>query len=474
MRTINTPKATAAKSAIKPSIIPTTMQVLKPMITMPTTGTAAPAKTFTFTSPVPLRSDNWDGATVTPDHMYTLISGPDNKNIEEVLKDPGIPLLCITGTLYREIRYIVEKHPNSECAMFLTLKRLDANKPHFLAFDLFMPGQDVSGGSVSLDGPDSEKYFAALQDVPYYKTNGLHRHLCHLHSHGQLGVFWSGTDDKQQLSREDLGFMDDYRFYVVVNAKGELKCSFVTYRPVLQRIDAAVALSFSEPEHIAWLGRARKKELDTIMENTMHGLGMGATGNTWFGDAFEDHTAFEDPMWAGWPSLQGTKTRVPQAKPKTAAMHTGYAIDDIKTLNAILSGRIKTPDGSKHAAKIEKAYLQALSLDGMADHAKTELAAAKTLLGTLIGLLLRELGTDWEPPKSTAHILADYVDELLQGLGSGYSATLITEDILEFGRYRTMYSRQDAVELAQMVGENLAGIFTDENIVEGYVISMEI
>lgn len=260
-----------AKSTQKSTQKSTTKPTINPIVKSLSKSTTKPtAKSFPFRNPVPLRSSNWDEEHVSPDHMHMLISGPEKTSLEEILRRPSIPVLCITGTLYREIRYIVEAHPASECAMFLTLKRMDANRPHFLAFDMFMPGQDVSGGSVSLDSEDCEKYFKALSEVPYYKEKGLHRHICHLHSHGRNGIFWSGTDDTQQLTREDLGFMDDFRFYMVVNSMGGIKCSFVNYFPVLHRVDAAVVISFAEEEHIQWLTRARKKELDALMKDVMY------------------------------------------------------------------------------------------------------------------------------------------------------------------------------------------------------------
>lgn len=240
-------------------------------------------KEFPFHDPSPLRISDWDTEMVSSGTMYQLLPGQKGitaKNIDEIIKDGKIPLLCITAALYREIRYMVEQNPNSELAMFLTLKRLHEKKPIFLAFDFFMPGQEASSGGVSLDADDCRKYFNALKDIPYYKENGLHRHLCHLHSHARFDTFWSGIDDEQQFSRDDLGHMDDYRFYVVVNTAGNIKCSLVMYMPVLARVDAAVAISYSRPEHIEWLTRKRKAELDGIVEDALVS-NIKASQGTW-------------------------------------------------------------------------------------------------------------------------------------------------------------------------------------------------
>ena len=237
------------------------------------TAYTKPAKphVFEFKDPLPLRCDNWDCERLSKEHNDVLLAAPDGvaNDLDTILKDDKLPVLAITGSLYNEIRYLVEKYKFSELAMFLTLKKLSDVKPHWLAFDFFMPGQDATSAGVSLDGPDCDKYFEAVAKVPYYEENGLHRNLCHLHSHAQFGTFWSGVDDHQQFSREDMGFMDDYRLYVVVNAAGSIKCSLVIYKPVCVRIDAAVVISYSSPERIAWLTNARKKELDAIGANAL-------------------------------------------------------------------------------------------------------------------------------------------------------------------------------------------------------------
>lgn len=246
---------------------------------------------YPFHDPNPLRISDWDTELVSEDAMYFPIPGQKDvpvKSLDTLIHEGRVPVLCFTATLYREIRHMVERNANSELAMFLTLKRLHAHKPVFLAFDFFMPGQEASGGGVSLDADDCRKYFDALREVPYYKENGLHRHLCHLHSHGRNGIFWSGIDDEQQFSRDDLGYMDDYRFYVVVNADGGIKCSLVTYTPVLARVDAAVALACNRPEYVEWLSRSRKKELDDLVGEMVRNTVAGGMRATWGMDPYGD------------------------------------------------------------------------------------------------------------------------------------------------------------------------------------------
>lgn len=240
-------------------------------------GLTVPAKKreFPFHDPAAnIRVDDWDTDLVSTDSMYVMVSGQaaaDGKDLDTLVIEGRVPILCITATLYREIRYLVRQNSRSELAMFLTMKKLHETKPIFLAFDFFMPGQEASSGGVSLDAQDCRKYFNALKDIPYYKENGLHRHLCHLHSHGSMEAFWSTIDDAQQFSKDDLGHMDAYRLYAVTNAAGEIKCSLVTYTPVVTRVDAVVAVSFSRPSHIEWLSKKRKAELDVLFKEMVVG-----------------------------------------------------------------------------------------------------------------------------------------------------------------------------------------------------------
>lgn len=204
---------------------------------------------------------------LTQQNMFYGLKFPGSQtDIDEIARDPSIPVLIFPGILWQEIRHITHKLSTSEYALFLTLRRLDPKKPHFIASALHMPKQTASSAGVQLDTKNCETLWAELGKDKYLAENGLHRHICHLHSHASMNVFWSAVDNEQQLSHNDLGFLDDFRFYVVVNAKDEILCSYVNYRPVLFRVNAAVALSFSEPEHCEYLTSARKKELDALID----------------------------------------------------------------------------------------------------------------------------------------------------------------------------------------------------------------
>jgi hypothetical protein len=207
---------------------------------------------------------------------------------------------------------------HSEFAVFLTLKRLTPHKPHFLAFDWFMPGQEASSGEVSLDAADCRKYFEALENVPYYKEHGLHKNLAHLHSHGNMGVFWSGTDDKQQFTPEELGFQDDFRFFTVVDSRCAMKCSLTLYRPMLYRVDAACALVFSSPAYTGVLDNARKKEIDDIVaghvKNRRHVASYTVTGGRY--GYHPSYGSYHGPGWLSTPPALARAAATPAPEPE--------------------------------------------------------------------------------------------------------------------------------------------------------------
>ena len=227
-------------------------------------------KEFEFVPPQ-LRIDDWDLDVLNENNSTILIDSVDYKGqLSSIIRNPAVPLLVLTGKLYQELLYMTQLHKNMEWGVFLTLKKVSDMRPHFLAFDWFMPGQSATAGTVTMQAKSAEKYYEYLnENYPYYKENGLHKFLCHLHSHHSMSLTnFSSVDDDQQFRRDDLGFMDDYRFYVVVTTS-TIKASLVVYSPVLTRVNAAVAVTYSRPEYVDYLTKDRKKEIEEHMKKFM-------------------------------------------------------------------------------------------------------------------------------------------------------------------------------------------------------------
>lgn len=134
--------------------------------------------------PPAFRLDDFDIERLSSYEMIHPLLLPEKASLEDALKSEKIPTLLISGTVWKEIRYCVDKLARQELAVMLTLKRAHSVKPKWLAFDLFIPGQKASSGEVSINVDDYLLYTEMLSSHEYYKEHGLHRYLCHLHSHG--------------------------------------------------------------------------------------------------------------------------------------------------------------------------------------------------------------------------------------------------------------------------------------------------
>lgn len=199
---------------------------------------------------------------------YKVYNNPGNTDIKTLLKAPSRPVFIFPKNIWDEVQYLTKQSPNSEFALFLITKQFTQLAPKYMAIDLFFPKQEAGSGGVSIDNDDCLEFYDLLNTHEEYKEH-MHSHIAHLHSHNQMGVFWSGADSNQQLSRDDLGFFDDFRFYLVVNTKDQVRCSFVVYKPVLRRIDDVPVVVIGTEDTLT---DERKAELDAYLEERVSKL----------------------------------------------------------------------------------------------------------------------------------------------------------------------------------------------------------
>lgn len=268
-----------------------------------TTYTPGAARTAPVTPFYPPKLEDslpkWDSEKADPENNWIIVSAPDshkNKDAKAVLNDRSMGVVFFTPKVFHELQYVVNRlaDKTGECAMFVLLRQLSGNeqlhtrKPHFLAYDWFLPKQTASAGEVKLDVADSAKYFDYLlekypEEFPNRET--LHRNLMHAHSHHRMNMCsWSGTDDTQQTTADELGFHSLYRMFFLFTIGHGLKCTRVQYAPDLSKKDYAIGLCYSEPEYVVGLTKARKKELDEQMDalvskTTAYNYGGGSRHN---------------------------------------------------------------------------------------------------------------------------------------------------------------------------------------------------
>lgn len=185
----------------------------------------------------------------------------NSENTAEELIDAGtVPVLMFKRNVWEEIQYLTKKCAHSEYAVFLLLKKFSNVKPAYEAVAWYFPDQEASGGGVSIDGSDSREFFSHMAQREMFSDH-THTKIAHLHSHNSMACFWSQVDTNQQLSRDDLGYCDDFRFYAVVNTKDEIRACMVTYKPILHRYDNLPVVVEGEPYE---LSDERKAEIDAM------------------------------------------------------------------------------------------------------------------------------------------------------------------------------------------------------------------
>ena len=210
--------------------------------------------TFRFANPYPEQ--------IPEEGTYKVYNNPDNINIKTLLKAPSRPVFVFPKYLWDEVQHITQQSPNSEFALFLITKQFTQFAPKYMAMDLFFPKQEAGHGGVSIDNNNCTEFYELLNTHEEYKDH-MHCRIAHLHSHNSMGVFWSSADTNQQLSKDDLGFYDDFRFYLVVNTHDEVRCSFVLYKPLLRRVDNIPVVVIGTEDTLT---DERKAELDAYLK----------------------------------------------------------------------------------------------------------------------------------------------------------------------------------------------------------------
>lgn len=238
-------------------------------ITQPTTIPTPPApKEVPFYPPVlTLEKDKINIDIVTEDNGY-IITNKHSK--EDPYTDISVPTIFIDDQVRAETFYIMDHMAKTkeEVAMFYLLNRVSSKYPHYRAYGYFITDQDVTSAEVEADGEDIRRYYTWLQEnLPEHFTTNMHRKIMPVHSHHTMGNFWSPTDLKQQNSRGDMGFCDDYKFFGVYTVQNKLKVSLVGYFPIYYRVeDVNVGIKTNKDTTLTHLplNKERKLELEEI------------------------------------------------------------------------------------------------------------------------------------------------------------------------------------------------------------------
>ena len=131
------------------------------------------------------------------------------------------PNIKLTGKVERMCHALVDR-ATGECSLLgLVKEERDASgKIQSLIIDeVFVPKQENSSGSTEMDEDSLADYIMSLAD----RNNGDEgRVLAWIHSHVNMGVFWSGTDTSNIAAL--LKLSNKYLISIVYNKKHEYRC----------------------------------------------------------------------------------------------------------------------------------------------------------------------------------------------------------------------------------------------------------
>lgn len=134
-------------------------------------------------------------------------------------KDKGTPVeqkvrVSISEKVYCASQALVDRC-DKEIAWYCTARKIDDLL--YMVDDIVgVPPQEVSGTTV--DCPDDE-FMQWLLSVDGDTVNQMR---CHCHSHVNMSVFSSGTDDDFQ--KDMVGQTQDFYIFLIFNKKGEIYC----------------------------------------------------------------------------------------------------------------------------------------------------------------------------------------------------------------------------------------------------------
>lgn len=150
--------------------------------------------------------------------------------------------LEIAWEMNEYIRKLHKIYHNTEWAALCKVLKMEDGK--FVLVDMIHPPQKITAGDVTIDD-DGMKWASEFLDT--YDPNQKHLWNCVLHSHHNMGVFWSSTDDNARTELNDGSTM----MRAVVTAYNEKEITYKGclnfYRPFNVEIDATMVVE-STPE----------------------------------------------------------------------------------------------------------------------------------------------------------------------------------------------------------------------------------
>lgn len=179
----------------------------------------------------------------------------------------GAPQLCFPAVLLEEV-FIRASMVNIEVSGFGVVQ---PENGHLVVKELFRAGQMCSPGSTTINDACAHKTAIRLLEHPDCG-------LFWWHSHVDMGVFWSSTDDRTKGE-----LFATWGVAMVVNRKREYKVALVNTHPVC--VDTPLGIYVQPVYGQLDLARIEKELLDDVQESWGWGASMISGTYDWFEEA---------------------------------------------------------------------------------------------------------------------------------------------------------------------------------------------
>lgn len=212
--------------------------------------------------------------------------------------------------------------------------------------EIYLLKQESSSSTTDLD-------MAAVADfmTEMIKHEGPVEHLkLWWHSHGNMGAFWSGTDEKTVQ-----GFENEWMVSLVVNRRGEYKCRLDVYNPVHLVVEDA-ELCITAPEPSKELRDLIKKEVEKKVKTKKYYVGpghhnVGFQGGYSQGRYYDPRDDPEDNRFGPVPSSAQLGQKGVWARDKHGVWRLASEIKEDDKEEVSSKGKVVQKEGSKDEAK---------------------------------------------------------------------------------------------------------------------------
>lgn len=146
-----------------------------------------------------------------------------NKKVEiEVVKESPLPIICFEKNALIKMHLYVKECDKEISWLGIVDKKVDGNNTAYIVEDVMLLEQEVTGTTTEMNESALSKFGTKL--IEENKTELFSKIKCWGHSHVNMAVYASGTDDD---TFEQFYKNNDYFIRLICNKKGDMNVDFM-------------------------------------------------------------------------------------------------------------------------------------------------------------------------------------------------------------------------------------------------------